>query len=152
MASVHTLRVWEGGARVGWGSDMTPQESLKNHKSYQLETFQVFRLTQYEIFEQKQKKGQLGMLFFVCLTSHFLTNVGFSWPFLALVFMRFGVTFDRKTLYNPENQPKNVSKYKNKIIIQSIIQGCSSYRKKNYEQKNEGWSYLTRVNRVIIKK
>ena len=32
--SVYTLCVLEGEARKGWGSDMTPEESIKNHKSY----------------------------------------------------------------------------------------------------------------------
>ena len=50
------------------------------------------------------------MLFFV---THFLTNFGFSWPFFGTFFMQFGITFDRKTLYSPENWLRNVSKHKN---------------------------------------
>ena len=56
MASVYTLCVWEGEAGKGWGSDMTPQESIKKHKSYWLETFQAFGPGQYETFEQKKTK------------------------------------------------------------------------------------------------
>ena len=135
MVSVYTLCVWEEWARVAQGSEMTPQESLKNHKSYQLETFQAFRPRQYETFEQKKKKKnwQLDMLF--------LSDSIFDkfWLFLAF----FG-TFIVLKISQKKSQSIKI-KFKK-------IQGCSSYRKKNYEQKTEGGSYLTRVNRIIIEK
>ena len=79
------------------------------------------------------------MLFFV---THFLTNFGFSWPFFGTFFMQFGITFDRKTLYSPENWLRNVSKHKNIKKKKKKNQGCSSY-KKNCEQTSEVGSYLT---------
>ena len=139
MASLYRLCVWEGGGRVGQGSEMTLQESPKNHKSYQLETFQAFRPRQYETFEQKKKKNwQLDMIF--------LSDSIFDkfWLFLAF----FG-TFIVLKISQKKSQSIKI-KFKK-------IQDCSSYRKRNYEQKTEAGLYLTsphmkQGNRIIIEK
>ena len=99
-----------------------------------------------------KKNWQLEMLFFVWLIFwQMLVFLGLFWHF----FMQFGITFDGKTLYSPENWLKDVSKHKNTFFKKN--QGCSSYRKKD-TNKQLKWGRTwplpirNRVNRVIIGK